>query len=114
MRLISAVSGVQIPAPPPNLFAPFRKTMAEKQGVINHASTVGGIMRSFKARCTYMINQIRNNPGMPVWQRNYYEHVVRDEEELREIREYIVNNPMQWELDTENPQSRRESKLSNA
>lgn len=103
--------------------APFRKTMAEKQGdiniaptnnngnnnqgVINHAPTVGGIMRSFKARCTNMINQIRNTPGQPVWQRNYYEHVIRTEKKLNQIREYIVNNPMQWELDIENPQNKK-------
>ena len=41
-------------------------------------------------------------PGK-LWQRNYYEHIVRDENELNRIREYIVNNPMQWEMDWENP-----------
>ena len=41
-------------------------------------------------------------PGK-LWQRNYYEHIVRDENELNRIREYIVNNPMQWEMDCENP-----------
>jgi len=41
-----------------------------------------------------------------LWQRNYYEHIIRDEKELQLIREYIVNNPMQWELDTENPQNK--------
>ncbi len=44
-------------------------------------------------------------PSFPgkLWQRNYYEHIVRDEIELHRIREYIVNNPLQWELDRENP-----------
>ena len=37
------------------------------------------------------------------WQRNYYEHVVRGEAELNRICEYIVNNPLKWELDRENP-----------
>ncbi len=41
-------------------------------------------------------------PGK-LWQRNYYEHIVRNENELNRIREYIINNPMQWELDRENP-----------
>ena len=41
-------------------------------------------------------------PGK-LWQRNYYEHVIRNENEFNRIREYIVNNPMQWELDRENP-----------
>jgi REP element-mobilizing transposase RayT len=38
-----------------------------------------------------------------LWQRNYYEHVVRGEKEMNSIREYIANNPLQWELDRENP-----------
>ncbi len=37
-----------------------------------------------------------------LWQRNYYEHIIRDDESLNRIREYIVNNPMQWALDLEN------------
>ncbi len=39
------------------------------------------------------------------WQRNYYDHIVRDEEDLDQIREYIANNPMKWDLDSENPES---------
>ena len=38
-----------------------------------------------------------------LWQRNYYEHIVRDEAELLRIREYVANNPLQWENDRENP-----------
>jgi len=38
-----------------------------------------------------------------LWQRNYYEHIVRCENELTRIREYIANNPLQWDLDRENP-----------
>jgi REP element-mobilizing transposase RayT len=41
-------------------------------------------------------------PGK-LWQRNYYEHVIRNENELNRIREYIMNNPLEWELDRENP-----------
>ncbi len=41
-------------------------------------------------------------PGR-LWQRNYYEHIIRDEESLNRIREYIANNPLQWDLDRENP-----------
>jgi putative transposase len=74
------------------------------QGAINRAPTVGGIMRSFKARCTCMINQIRNTPGTPVWQRNYYEHIIRDDRELQAIREYIRYNPIKWNEDEENPE----------
>ncbi|HSW39300.1 MAG TPA: hypothetical protein VLL97_07400 [Acidobacteriota bacterium] len=41
-------------------------------------------------------------PGK-LWQRNYYEHIIRDDDELNRIREYIVNNPAKWALDRENP-----------
>ena len=49
------------------------------------------------------INQLRNVPGAPVWQRNYYEHVVRNEESLNAIRHYIAENPVNWAHDEENP-----------
>jgi len=43
-----------------------------------------------------------------LWQRNYYEHIIRDDDELNLVREYIVNNPLQWELDRENPDMKSE------
>jgi len=45
------------------------------------------------------INKIRQTPGISVWQRNYYEHIVRNETDLQRIREYIINNPLNWEMD---------------
>lgn len=73
------------------------------QGVINLAPTLGEIIRAFKARCTHGINQLRGARGMQVWQRNYYEHVIRNELSLQEVRQYIANNPAQWAFDRENP-----------
>lgn len=73
------------------------------QGVINHAPTVGEIVRAFKAQCTREINQMRNSPGFPVWQRNYYEHIIRNEDEMNSIREYLINNPARWAEDENNP-----------
>jgi REP element-mobilizing transposase RayT len=61
------------------------------------------IVRAFKTFSSRQINELRNTRGIPVWQRNYYEHVIRNEYDLNEIREYIVNNPLKWELDKENP-----------
>jgi len=69
------------------------------------AQTLGAIVRGFKSATTRLINVMRATPGTAVWQRNYYEHVVRDDSELQRIREYIVNNPVQWALDRENPQT---------
>ena len=75
---------------------------AVNQGAINRAPTgLGEIVRSFKALAARRIRQA----GVTAfaWQRNYYEHIIRDEEPLNRIREYIVNNPLQWALERENP-----------
>ena len=61
------------------------------------------IVRGFKSFSARAVNVARGVLGAPVWQRNYYEHVVRGEDEMNRIREYIVNNPLQWEMDRENP-----------
>ena len=61
------------------------------------------IVRAFKTFSARRINEMRGTRGVSVWQRNYFEHVVRKEAELLRIREYVVNNPLQWELDIENP-----------
>ncbi|MHB8881903.1 MAG: transposase [Thermodesulfovibrionales bacterium] len=75
-----------------------------KEGAINHAPTpVGEIVRALKARCTHAINQIQNTPGHPVWQRNYYEQIIRSEEGMNRIRQYISENPMGWSEDENNP-----------
>jgi REP element-mobilizing transposase RayT len=65
--------------------------------------SVAAVVQNFKSVVTRKINRIRATPGEPVWQRDYYEHIIRDEGELSRIREYIVNNPLQWEVDRENP-----------
>jgi len=61
------------------------------------------IIRAFKTFSARRINDMRHIPGVSVWQRNYYEHIVRNESDLSRIREYIGNNPMQWGMDRENP-----------
>ena len=50
--------------------------------------TIPTIIRSFKSAVTKRINALRGLPGMPVWQRNYYEHIIRNNKELNQIREY--------------------------
>ncbi|MCK5138789.1 MAG: transposase, partial [Thermodesulfovibrionia bacterium] len=50
-------------------------------------------MRGFKSATTKQINEMRHTSGRLVWQRNYYEHIIRDERDLNKIREYIINNP---------------------
>lgn len=61
------------------------------------------IVRAFKTFSSRHINQWRGTPGVPVWQRNYYEHVIRKESELDRVREYISANPARWDEDVNNP-----------
>jgi putative transposase len=67
--------------------------------------TLGQIVGYFKYQTTKQINISRGTPGAPVWQRNYYEHVIRNATELAAARQYIQNNPAQWAWDKENPKN---------
>ena len=60
-------------------------------------------VRAFKSAATKRVNEIRETPGAPVWQRNLYEHVIRGGDQLDRIRRYIEDNPRMWEMDRENP-----------
>jgi len=66
---------------------------------LQQAPSLGAVIGSFKSAAARDINRQRATPGEPVWQRNYHEHVIRNEKTLSEIREYIANNPLKWELD---------------
>jgi REP element-mobilizing transposase RayT len=59
-------------------------------------STIVGV---YKAGVTREINRISDKPHV-IWQRNYYEHIIRSEKELMQIRQYIENNPANWQTDT--------------
>ena len=65
--------------------------------------SLGVIVGNFKSVTARRVNRLRRTPGAPVWQRNYYEHVVRDERALNAIRQYIADNPARWAWDTYNP-----------
>lgn len=71
------------------------------------SGSVGRIMQAFKSITTHeYIGGVKQFgwPAFPgqLWQRNYYEHIIRNDEELDEIREYIRNNPKNWDNDSEN------------
>jgi putative transposase len=70
------------------------------------SQSIGALMAGFKASVTRRVNGIRQTPGLSVWQRNYYEHVIRNDDELFEVRRHILNNPGKWALDLENPESK--------
>ena len=80
------------------------KAVALPQRPIGTApGSLGAIIQNFKSVSTRKINQILGRSGQKVWQRDYYEHIVRDKAELNRIRRYIQNNPIQWELDNNYP-----------
>jgi putative transposase len=65
---------------------------------------LGEIVRSFKYETTQKINLLRESPGLKVWQRNYYEHIIRNETEHQTICNYIHQNPLRWDIDQLHPQ----------
>jgi len=65
-------------------------------------NSIPTIVRLFKSTTTKQINQLRQTPMQPLWQHNYYEHIIRNDNELTRIRQYITNNPKQWKQDNLN------------
>jgi putative transposase len=73
------------------------------------APTVGDVVGAFKSLFTLRFIEGVKSKRWPafdrrVWQRNYYEHVIRDERDLARVRRYIDENPLRWEFDQDNPQ----------
>jgi REP element-mobilizing transposase RayT len=64
--------------------------------------TVGRLVGAFKTVSTKRINEQRGTPGAQVWQRDFYEHIIRNAAALARIRRYIVENPARWATDPEN------------
>ena len=60
---------------------------------VTKGHTLGDVVRGFKARVTVAINSLRQVSGHPIWQRNYYERIIRDDDELNRIRLYVAHNP---------------------
>lgn len=75
------------------------------------AGSIPTIIRSFKAAVTKRINLMRSTPEPRVWQSNYYESIIRIETGLNKVRQYIINNPLQWEIDKDNPKYHTSEKL---
>ena len=65
--------------------------------------SLGAFMAGFKSAVTKRINEMRRTPGATVWQRNYYEHIIRNEADYNRIAEYINHNPQRWAQDSLNP-----------
>ncbi len=89
------------------LMKPYRRGIARNAPTNQFGNVPAGsiscIMRSFKSECTKQIREMMKNPNYKFWQRNFYEHVIRNEIELSATRQYILNNPLKWQYDHENP-----------
>jgi putative transposase len=74
----------------------------EKGYANDNTKSISEIIRGFKTFSAKAINKKRGLRGVPVWQRNYYDHIIRDELELDCVRQYIINNPRNWDADKNN------------
>ena len=75
------------------------------------AGSLGAVVRAFKSASTIRINRVRGTPGGAVWQRSYHDRVIRDEAELARVRQYILDNPLKWDEDRNNPHDSARSRM---
>jgi hypothetical protein len=69
---------------------------------------LGRLVGAFKTVSTKRVNELRGEPGVQLWQRNYYEHIVRSERALNRIRQDIIDNPARWHDDPDDREVFRE------
>ena len=70
--------------------------------------SLSSVIRSYKSICTKTINKTQNNINFQ-WQLRFCDHIIRDEKSLNNIRNYIINNPLNWDKDEENQARKRNS-----
>jgi putative transposase len=91
--------------------APLHRSPLRRAPLHRSPRSLGSFVAGFKSAVTKRINEMRGTPGLLVWQRNYYEHVIRNDRELARVRQYIVDNPARWEEDQENPAHQPEGSI---
>lgn len=72
---------------------------------ITKFETLSNIVGAFKTTAATRINKLCGTIGQAVWQKSFYDRIVRDEDELERIHKYIQNNPVKWAADRDNPLS---------
>lgn len=82
-------------------FAPTPQGMDQARGTT--PASLGAVMQNVKSVSTRRVNGLRGTPGAHLWQRGYYDHVIRNEQDMARIREYILSNPAAWDTDEDNP-----------
>jgi putative transposase len=79
--------------------------MAPREFEPPQAGTISSVINGLKAACTSRVRKEIGPPGIVIWQGRFYDRVIRDDEELQRTRQYIIDNPAQWEDDHENPKN---------
>ena len=82
---------------------PSRRAPTHEQYQKPVQGSIPTIIRSYKSAVSYRVNLMRGTDGVPIWQRNYYEHIIRDQTDLQNKTDYIEANPLLWDDDDENP-----------
>ena len=90
------------PLQPCNTSSPLPVTISTRNERRN--MVLAKFMGRFKMCSSKRINPLRGTPGERLWQRNYYDHIIRSEIELASMAEYIETNPARWVEDSENPE----------
>jgi putative transposase len=89
------------------LLAPHGNAAEEESTLHRKAKSISTFVSGFKAATTRLINQKMNIIEGSIWQSRFYDHIIRDEEELLNIRQYIRDNPLKWEFDEDNPERQK-------
>lgn len=88
----------------PNSLLPITFDIRQSPGLPHVVpGSVGAIVRAFKSSVTLRYNRMLSSNGVNLWQHNYYDRIIRNEEELCRIRSYIQHNSIHWAVDLENP-----------
>ncbi len=93
-----AMRSPQIPQPNAS---PVEASSIPPRGSQSHS--IAATIQNFKSISTRKINQLQNTAGQIIWQRNYHEHIIRDDNVRQLIQTYICNNPTNWNLDQLHP-----------
>lgn len=107
VHLILVIVGAGLCASPNTMNSnEFRSTRMPLGSTQRSTPTLGEYIKRLKTMTTFVYSEnVKKNNWIPfnkrVWQRNYYEHIIRSEKESNQIRQYIHDNPMNWEMDTE-------------
>ena len=79
--------------------SPLRKPQSKLGG---GKRSLSSLMAAFKLVSTIKINQLRQTPKMPVWQRSFHDQIIKNEQHLNNVRQYIAHNPANWATDEDN------------